>query len=500
MKKLVLILTSVFLFILGGCNKENKNTEKTLTISTGAKPKSLDPSMNNEIPSLQIAKQIFNTLFTLDNNGMIQPELAESYTYISPKELEITIKKGIKFHNGEELTVDDVVFSINRMLEKPATKIMLEAIESCTAIGSNKIKITLKESSSPLLYTLSYPLTSILNKKDTISKKDNISINPMGTGPFKLIDWGDGEKIQLEAHEEYFQGKANVDKLIFRGITENTSRLAALETGELDIATIAPIDVDLVNNNKELYAVSYSTTSTEFLGVNNEKYPFNNIDFRKAIHHAINKQSIVDAVYMGMASPAKSIVNPTVFGSNQSVKGYEYSLEKAKSYLEKSGIKDIKIGLISNDNPVRLQAAQIIQANLKDIGIDVVIETLEWGTYLQYTSQGKHNMFIGGWVSGTSDSDIVLYPLLHSTYHGGAGNKSFYTNKEYDSYVELGRTETDLNKRKEAYYKAQEILDVETPIIPLYYKNDNLGLSKKIKNFKSEANTIHSYKNIEKGE
>lgn len=501
MKKIVLALFSIFIFVLGGCGGEKKDeNQKIVNISTGAKPKSLDPAMNNEIPSLQIAKQIFNTLFTLDEDGKIQPELAVSYEYITPKNLEIQLKKGIKFHNGEELTAEDVVFSLNRMLEKPATKIMLDSVENCEIIDKYKVRINLNKSSSPLLYTLSYPLTSILNKKDTLEKNDNISVEPVGTGPFKLVDWGSGEKIELVANEDYFQGRAKIDKLIFRGIVENTSRLAGLETGELDIASIAPIDVNLVNNHKELYSVSYPTTSTEYLAVNNEKYPFNNLDFRKAFHHAIDKQSIVDAVYMGMASPAKSIVNPTVFGSNQNVKGYEYNVEKAKEFLKKSGVENAKISLISNDNPVRLQAAQIIQANLKEIGIDVVIETLEWGTYLQYTSQGKHDVFIGGWVSGTSDSDIVLFPLLHSTYHGGAGNKSFYTNKEFDKLVEQGRVEVDLEKRKEAYYKAQEILDAETPIIPLYYKNDNLGLNKKIKNFKSEANTIHSYKNIEKGE
>lgn len=501
MKKISLFLLSIFLFIFSGCKDEgDKPKEKVVNISTGGKPKSLDPAMNNEIPSLQIVEQIFNTLFTLDENGKIQPELAESYQYITPTNLEISLRKGVKFHNGDELTSDDVIFTIDRMLEKPATNTMIESVESCEKIDDHKIRINLKNSSSPLLYTLSYPLTAILNKKDTVEKNDNISITPMGTGPFKMVDWGDGEKIELVANEDYFQGRAKIDRLIFRGITENTSRLAGLETGELDIATIAPIDVELVDNHKELYSVSYPTTATEYLGINNEKYPFNNLDFRKAIHYAINKQSIVDAVYLGKASPAKTIVNPTVFGSNQNLKGYDYNLEKAKEYLMKSGVKNPKFNLISNDNPVRLQAAQIIQANLKEIGIDVIIETLEWGTYLQYTSQGKHDSFIGGWVSGTSDSDIVLFPLLHSTYHGGGGNKSFYTNKDFDKLVEKGRVEVDFDKRKEAYFKAQEILDIETPIIPLYYKNDNMGLSKKIKNFKSASNTIHSYQNIDKGE
>ncbi|WP_370521545.1 ABC transporter substrate-binding protein [Cetobacterium sp. 8H] len=487
---------------LSSCSKEKSETSnektKVITISQGSKPKSLDPAMYNEIPSLFIVEQIFNTLFRIDSNGKIVPELAESYEYVTPLELVIKLKKGIKFHNDEEMKANDVAFSINRMLEKPATKVMLDAIDLVSIVDDYTVKIRLKESSAPLLYTLSYPLTSILNEKDTLAKNGNIAVSPLGTGPFKFDKWGEGERIELDSNADYFEGKPLVDELIFRAITENTSRLAALETGEVDIATIAPIDIQIVESNKELFAVSYPTTSTEYLTLNTQKTPLDNADFRKALHYAIDKQSIVDTVYMGKASVAKTIVNPNVFGSNQNVEGYPYNPEKAKEYLEKSGVSGETIKIMSNDNPVRLQAAQIIQANLKEIGINSEIETVEWGTYLQLTAQGQYDIFIGGWVSGTSDSDIVLFPLLHSSYKGGAGNRALYDNPEYDGLVELGRTSIEPEKRIDAYTKAQEILQEETPLIPLYYKNDNMGLSKKIKNFVPEPNTIHNFSKVDK--
>ena len=157
------------------------------------------------------------------------------------------------------------------------------------------INVKLKEPSAPLLYTLSYPLTAILNEKYTISKDGNIATDAMGTGAFKYVDWGDGEKIQLVANKDYFGEKAKIDELIFRAIPENTSRLAALETGEIDIATIAPIDIQTVDNRSDLYAISFPTTSTEYLTLNTAREPFNNKDFRKALNYAIDKQSIVDA-------------------------------------------------------------------------------------------------------------------------------------------------------------------------------------------------------------
>lgn len=478
-----------------GIDKEEKS--KIVTVSLGSKPKSLDPAMYNEIPSLSIVEQIYNTLFQIDENGKIAPELAESYEYITPTELVIKLKKGIKFHNGDELKANDVIFSLNRMIEKPATKVMLDAIESIEPINDYEVKIKLKEPSAPLLYTLSYPLTAILNEKYTKEKNGNIATDAMGTGAFKYKNWGDGEKIQLVANKEYFGDKAKIDELIFRAIPENTSRLAALETGEIDIATIAPIDVQTVEGSSDLYAVSFPTTSTEYLTLNTAREPFNNKDYRKALNYAIDKQSIVDAVYLGKASVANTIVNPTVFGSDQKVGKIDYNPEVAKELLEKSGVKNKIIKIMSNDNPVRLQAAQIIQANLKEVGIKAEIETVEWGTYLQMTAQGDFDVFIGGWVAGTSDSDIVLFPLLHSSYKGGAGNRANFENSEYDRLVELGRKSTESSERIEAYSKAQEILAEENPLVPLYYKNENMGLNKRIKNFIPVANTIHNYAAIE---
>lgn len=478
-----------------GIEKEEKS--KIVTVSLGSKPKSLDPAMYNEIPSLSIVEQIYNTLFQIDENGKIAPELAESYEYITPTELVIKLKKGVKFHNGDELKASDVIFSLNRMVEKPATKVMLDVIESVESINDYEVKIKLKEPSAPLLYTLSYPLTAILNEKYTEEKNGNIATDAMGTGAFKYKNWGDGEKIQLVANKEYFGDKAKIDELIFRAIPENTSRLAALETGEIDIATIAPIDVQTVEGSSDLYAVSFPTTSTEYLTLNTAREPFNNKDYRKALNYAIDKQSIVDAVYLGKASVANTIVNPTVFGSDQKVGKIDYNPEVAKELLEKSGVKNKIIKIMSNDNPVRLQAAQIIQANLKEVGINAEIETVEWGTYLQMTAQGDFDVFIGGWVAGTSDSDIVLFPLLHSSYKGGAGNRANFENSEYDRLVELGRKSTESSERIEAYSKAQEILAEENPLVPLYYKNENMGLNKRIKNFIPVANTIHNYATIE---
>lgn len=190
MKKFVLFMLGLSIFITG-CGSDKDKPEEKLTkeviVSQGSKPKSLDPNMYNEIPALTITEQIFNTLLRVDENGNIVPELAESYEYVTPTELVIKLKQGIKFHNGDTLTAKDVVFSINRMLSKPASKIMIDAISKVEAVDDNTVKITLSKPSSPLLFGLAHPLTAILNEKDTVAKNDTIATAPVGTGPYKFI-------------------------------------------------------------------------------------------------------------------------------------------------------------------------------------------------------------------------------------------------------------------------------------------------------------------------
>lgn len=496
MKKIA-ILTLLATILLGGCGGEKTQHSETVTVSQASKPKSLDPNMFNEIPALSITEQIFNTLFRLDKDGNIAPELAESYEYVSPTELIIKIKQGVKFHNGDELKANDVVFSINRMLEKPASKVMVSAINKAEIVDDYTVKITLSQPSSPLLFGLAHPLTAILNEKDTLAKKDDIATAPIGTGPYKFVNWGDGEKIQLVAFDDYFEGKPKVNELVYRTITENSSRLAALETGEIDIAYyIDPIDCEAIEKDKKLVLISKPTVSTEYITFNNSKYPFTNKDFRLAVNYAMNKESIAQTIFLGKATPANSVVNPNVFGYNKDVAGYPFDKEKAIEYLKKSGIENPSFTLFINDSTIRLQVAQIIQANLKDIGIDMTIETLEWGSYLQKTAQGEHQALLGGWVAGTSDCDIVFFPLLHSSSHGGAGNRAFYTNKELDKIIEKARLVSSQDERRELFLQAQEILQEDAPFGLLFYKNENIGINKKIKGFEYDPTMMHNLKNL----
>ncbi|MGL5984254.1 MAG: ABC transporter substrate-binding protein, partial [Cetobacterium sp.] len=174
-----------------------------------------------------------------------------------------------------------------------------------------------------------------------------------------------------------------------------------------------------------------------------------------------------------------------VFGYNPNAKSYEFNPEKAKALLKEAGYeKGLKLKLWTNDNPTRRDIAVIVQDQLKQIGVDVIIETLEWGAYLDGTARGDHDMFILGWVSVTGDADYGLDPLFNSANKGGAGNRSFYTNPKIDELLTKAKSSTNADERKNYYFEAQEILQEDAPIFTIAYTSQNIGKQKNVQNFK----------------
>ena len=506
-KKLVIILSAIMVFTLAftACESKpaeegNEGSEKTpvvkdtLVVAQGADAKSLDPHAENDQPSSRVCKQIYNTLIKSTEDMELVPGLAESYEQIDETTWEFKIKKGIKFHNGEELKASDVKFSIDRMLVSRRVAHIVSAIDSVEVVDDYKVIIKTKEPFGPLLAHLAHTAAAIVNEKAVTEFGDDYGQNPVGTGPFKFVSWDAAEKITLERFDDYYEGAASIKTVIFRDITEGTSRTIGLETGELDLAyDIEPIDKDRVSNHEKLVLIEEPSLSMTYIGMNMKKEPFDNVKVRKAINYAINSDDLITAVLDGAGQKANSPIGPRVFAHNADIEPYGFDVEKAKKLLKEAGYEaGFETTIWTNDNPLRMQVAQIVQAQLKEIGIDITIEILEWGSYLERTGQGEHEMFILGWVTVTSDPDYGLYALYNSSQHGAAGNRTFFTNEEVDRLLEEGRTSIDPKKRAEAYKKAQEIIVGEAPDAVLYYQTQNVGASKAVKGFKLHPAGHHS--------
>nr|MBS9776425.1 glutathione ABC transporter substrate-binding protein [Fusobacterium sp.] len=443
-------------------------------------------------PSARTNAQIYDRLFEFNEKSEPVPSLAESYEQPDNLTTIIHLKKGVKFHNGEELKAGDVKFTFDRFMKSPQVNHILEAVDKVEVVDDYTVKFTTKEPFAPLLNHLTHNATAILNEKAVKEGGKEYGQNPIGTGPYKFVSWASGDRITLEAFPEYFKGETPVKNLIIRNIVEETNRTIGLETGELDIVyDILGMDKTRLKDEPKYTYIEKPGVSMTYLGFNLKKAPFDNPKVREAISYAIDQQPIIDTAFVGGAVAADSIIGPELF-AYANVGKYEHNIEKAKELLKEAGYPNgFKTKIWINDNNVRRDIAVILQDQLKQVGIDVAIETLEWGAYIDGTARGEHDMFILGWGTVTRDPDYGITALVSSKTHGSGGNRTFYSNPKIDKLLEEGRAELDIEKRKAIYKEVQEIIRKDVPMYMIAYPTYNVVTKKDVKNFNFELALAH---------
>lgn len=481
-------LALVFLLILVGCGitEEKQIENRSLKVALAYKPRSFDPHRHTDSATLAVTKQIYSNLFSIDNEGNIVTELVESYQIQEDSSIILRLKKGVLFHNEDEMKAEDVKRSLERNLEIPVSRVLVEAIESVEVIDDYTLKINQNNSPSILLHNLAHSSTAIV-KEVTKNSQD---IDLVGTGPYKIEDWSLSEKVILKGFDKFYGEKARMKDLVFQTIPETSNRLIALETGEIDIAyDISANDIKGIEKNPKLKVINEVSLGSDFITINTKRVKDKRI--RQAIEYVIDKKAIINTVYEGYGVVPKSILSPNVFGYDDEAKIREYNLDRAKELLKEAEVESLKLGLWIYDEPSRQQMAQIIQANLKELGIDVEINVLEVSSFLQYTGMGEHDLLIGLWYVSTGDADYGFYPLLHSSSAGPVGNRSFYSNVEVDNLLDRARKTTSTFERKENYKKVQNIISDEVPLFPIAYKNYTIGLQNNINGFLFNPNGNH---------
>lgn len=486
--------------VLSACggSEPSSGIKDTLVVAQGADAKTLDPHATNDQPSSRVAVQIYSQLVETDKDMNIVPGLAESWEKLDDTTTQFKLRKGVKFHNGEELKASDVKFTLDAMVASPTVAHIVSAVAAIDVVDDYTVNIRTTDPFGPLLYHLSHTAASILSEKAVTAAGDKYGQHPVGTGPYQFVDWQVGDRITLKAFDDYYGGKQEIPNVVFRNIPEGTNRAIALETGEVDIAyDLEPIDKKTVTAKETLKLVEEESFSVAYLGFNTKKAPFNNVKVRQAISYAINSDDIIDAVLMGAGAPSNSPIGPKVFGHNPEIPRYQQNFDKARALLAEAGYPDgFKTSIWTNDNPVRVQISQVVQAQLRQIGIDMSIDVVEWGAFLDGTSRGDHDMFIMGWVTVTGDADYGLYALFHSTTHGGAGNRSFYSNPEVDGLLAKARTSTDVQEREELYRQLQVTLQTEVPTFSIYDQFQNVGIQRNVEGFSMAPAGHHKLRGV----
>ena len=443
--------------------------DETLIVAQGADPASLDPHATNDQPSSRVMAQIYERLIVQNEDMDLEPGLAETWESIDDRTFEFKLKEGVLFHNGEELTASDVEFTLLRALESTHVGHIVGAIDpdGIEVVDDYTIRIATKEPFAPILAHLAHTASSILNETAVTEGGDDYGQNPVGTGPYQFDSWMSGDRVELVRFEDYHGAAAPIARVIIRNVPENANRAIEVETGGAHIAyDIAPTDINRIEENADLNMLRTPNFATTYVGFNCEKSPFDDVRVRQAINYAVNMDAIVEAVYRGAGSPSRGPLGPNVWASNQDLEPYGYDVEKAKELMEEAGYADgFSTTIWTNENQQRIDIAEILQNQLRDINITAEAQVLEWGSYLENTAAGEHDMFILGWVTVTGDPDYGLYALFHGEQHGDAGNRTFYTNPRVDELLDIGRNEVDEAAREAAYLEAQELIRDDAPWI-----------------------------------
>jgi len=476
----------------------------TLTVAQPSDIVTLDPQGSNDQPSARVRAQIFDTLVIQTEDLELIPGLAESWDQIDDLTWHFNVREGVAFHNGDPLTAADVVFTLNRMRDpevaSPAA-FLVGFIDSVEAVNDMTVQITTNAPFAPILSHLAHSATSIINERSVTEAGDDFGTEvAVGTGPFEFVEWQTASRLVLERNDDYWRGEVLPEQVVFRPIVEGTVRAIELEAGSVDIAySLEPRDALRLQDFPLVKMAPIETLSTQYVGFNAEKAPFDDVLVRQAINHAVDSATIVDVIYEGFGFPATSPISSQVFGANLDLEGYAYDPERARALLAEAGYADgFSTTVWTNDNPLRIQIAEIMQAQLGEVGIDVDVQVLEWSTYLSDTAAGAHEMFILGWVTVTADADYGLYALFHSDNYGSAGNRTFWSTPRVDELLDLGRQEADPESRAQYYYEAQEIIAEEAPWIFLNTQIENNAVRQNIVGFEPHPAGHHKLWQVDK--
>jgi len=475
----------------------------TLVVGLVAEPVNLDPAQVTDLNSNRVGRRIAETLVTFpEESTQIVPGLAESWV-VSKDGLRYAFKlrKGVSFHDGTPLDAEAVKFSIDRQINPehlfnklgkyPFANFFFGNIKAVEVVDTLTVEFVLKEPRASFLAVLTAGAASIVSPTAVRKYGQDYALTPVGTGPFKYVSWDRGQRVVLERNPSYWRFPVKLDRVIYRPIVEDQARLTELLTGALDLIVGTPPDyVGQLEANPKVTLLKQVGAHVWYLGINNQKKPYDDKRVRQALNYAVNKDAIVRDVLKGTGSLSVGPVLPKTWGADGGLKPYPYDPERAKKLLAEAGypggftttlwVPESGSGMQS---PVAMST--VIQSNLKAVGVNVSLQTMEWGAYLAKLRSKEQELFALSWMAGNEDPDMVMYPLLHSSQWTPNGpNRALYKNEKFDEILHQARLTTDEKKRADLYRQAQRILVDDAPWIFIDHEIQTAAHAKRVQGFK----------------
>ncbi|HEX2525568.1 MAG TPA: ABC transporter substrate-binding protein [Geminicoccus sp.] len=454
-----------------------------LVVGQIAEPASLDPAVSTATNDFRIVINLYEGLVRYKPGTLeVEPALAESWTISEDgRTYEFKLRQGVTFHDGTPFDAEAVKFNFERLLDEnhPAAgtgpfplSFFFSSVEKVEAIDPQTVRFSLTEPYAPFLSNLAYPTGLLVSPKAVTERGTEFGRQPVGTGPFRFVEWQGNRQVTIEKNPDYWGDPAKLQAVIFRPITDANTRAAEMLSGGIDVMVEVPPDALAQFQGTEDFKV-YEQAGPHlwFLILNTKEGPLKDKRVRQAVNYAIDKQSIADNILQGTAEPAKGPIAPAfAWAYDPSLQGYPYDPEKAKALLKEAGAEGASLTFYVAEggsgmlDPVAM--GTVIQSNLADVGLDVKIETYEWNTFLANVNPGlagKADMAEMAWM--TNDPDTLPYLTLRTDAlpENGGFNSGYYSNPELDKVLDEARRSTDQAKRGDLYRQAQKIIVDDAP-------------------------------------
>jgi peptide/nickel transport system substrate-binding protein len=476
---------AVALSLIGLPAAASATPEGQIVIAQGADPTTLDPHMHAENFTFAVVHNVFDHLVrrtVKDGQLAHEPGLAASWTSVNPTTWEFKLRPNVKFHNGEDVNAEAVKFSIERVLnpdQKARWRWAFLDIERVEIVDPLTVRIVTKRPFPTLVTNLAFAMPIVPPKYVKERGDAFVATRPVGSGPFKFVRWRKDEELVLEANESYWAGAPKIKTLIWKPIPEESTRVAALVGGQIDIARgVPPSLVKQIEGNARTRVAKVPSALNIHITLDTlTDGPLKDVRVRQAINYGVDKDAIIKSVLEGNGAPLGGPLTPVMFGYDPQVKPYPYDPERAKRLLAEAGFAQ-GLSLTLNSPSGRYikdkEAAEAIGGQLQKIGVKAQVVTHEWGGYVSKWPEGLSPMYMLGW-AGTWDADGILYPLLRSGQRFAR-----WSNPEFDRLIETGRTTLDAGERRRIYSQASKLAHEQASGLDLGHGMDIYGVSRAV--------------------
>lgn len=476
---LLLVVVSGTVFAAG--RPEAPAVKDEIVVAIGAQPEALDPIAMSSAPAATVSEHMTESLVYLAPNGDLVPALATAWEAAADgRSWTLTLRQGVTFHDGAPFNAEAVKINLDRFLSPESRApfaFLLSEVESIQVVGEYQVRLTLKRPFAPIISHLSHSFIGMLSPRQIAATPAGTAVDrPVGTGPYRFVEWVRGERIVMERNDTYWGQVPAIRRAVFRFIPEDAARVVALETGEADaIMRVPPADAPRLAAAANIEVEYPSSVRVIYVGFNTSRAPFNDVRVRQAVNYAVNKDAIVNSVLRGAAAASNAPVVPAVFG-HDAAGPYPYDPARARQLLAEAGFPNgFEVNLYHPTGRYMLDAtvAEAVQGMLREVGIRANLQTMEWSSYLstmrRKPAEAVQDMHMFGWGTVTLDADYGLFALLHSSqWADGGWNTSYYKNDAVDALLNEARTISDRNRRAQMYGEAIRTIWNDAPWLFLH--------------------------------